>query len=134
MNLRRLFPAKKRPATAQQQDRTVLRNTPSAIEIPHDEQHVARLQAKYAEYEQRSELNRNKVPEALFDLHCKITILKAVLTEGVANHDTLEKQIADDYCESFYPYKFEDAWEVIADYVETEGVNIRGGTGLPTGV
>jgi len=89
------------------------------IELPrHDGRRVEQLRQKLAEYEDR--LQRSNA----LRLQYKYTVLEALLHRRTVIREDMKVSV-DAECDD-WPFDedaFEDAWLVIADYVETGGKN-----------
>jgi hypothetical protein len=100
------------------------------IMTPRDARRVAQLRAKSEEYIERSKQNPHQPPEEQIDLICKSAILDKALT-GCVFYDEIRQELEQEFGTKFSPKVFDNAWQVISDYVETGGENVSAGTGLP---
>lgn len=99
----------------------------SHIPLPENKEFKVKLQKKLKEYESR--LTKSDASEKLkLDAQHKIAVLGEVLNFGSIDTSKLEKQLKKN--EWFDQEMFENAIFVIADYIQTGGKNISGGTGL----
>ncbi len=85
------------------------------------------LIGKLKEYQSR--LKPNIAPEEQISTLYKIAVTQALVEKGEVTKETLVKELETKY--GFLDAAaFGNAWGVIADYTETGGANVRGGTGL----
>jgi hypothetical protein len=128
----------------------------SPIELPKDEGLVKKLKGKLVEYGKRINDEREKIlernPHIDFNLlsgelatnhsSCKFFILSRLLDRKLVEVDDLFKEyLAESKTAeinlkfregiySYFIYCFNNAYKVIKNYCETEGADIKGGTGL----
>lgn len=97
--------------------------------LPEDKVRVEQLRKKLEEYKQRADPYR--APELQMGTVCKIAVLERLLQDTTVDTWQLSLEMEETYGSGFDPWKFGTACGVIADYCNTGGQDVIGGTGLP---
>jgi len=97
--------------------------TDKFIKMPSDEETVLSLIAKLKEYKARIEESASRIED--LSSKYKILVLESVLKKGIAGYNELLKNIPNENIKIF-----NDAFNVIENYVYNQGKNLVGGTGL----
>lgn len=97
------------------------------IKLPEDKKEI--LESKLKGY--RGRLQQRLTPVQRLDTRYKAEILQTLLEKGSVNTRRLSIKIWERNHHAYEPGIFENACNIINDYVETGGMNTRGGRGLP---
>lgn len=108
------------------------------IRLPRDKKRITELKAKLAEYQARrakhlARMDAYKAPEIWFDTDSehKTAVLSELLKTGRVGTWALSRRLIKKFGQHFDVCAYDRACNVIADYCETGGAHVHGGTGLP---
>jgi hypothetical protein len=100
------------------------------ITLPEDEKKLGQLRNKYYEYCARVNQESLDGKNGLGDSRLKKFVLEKLFLEGSVDFDETKEFLKRNFPESFNDFSYENAYEVVLDYVETGGRVNFGGTGL----
>lgn len=109
----------------------------SAIELPDDIETIKKMRDKLKIYRERLEANKTQMmwqaPEVIFNASAgtnyKIALVEKLLLEGNVKTHELSQELTEKDGQ-FDDESFENACNVINDYIKTGGKNTRGGSGF----